>query len=252
MLDERERAVLAAIDRLTREDYGDAEGDALVTELTRVGVSMPRISLYNMLRGLTAAGYVDAIFTGGMTFDLLRLTPYGREEAREVDPFLRVHAEARFVLGSRSFAENYPGAFDAWATGERLLWEDDIAANLTTIGHNMRDATQLFATALVHEHRPPNVTDDRTKVQLRLGAVIAMYRTRLAEPRRLALEALGNLWEANNRLIQRQVHGASKEGEQVTWDDARRVVFLTMFLMVEFAAAFEDLPPVEAADVEDA
>lgn len=242
--------MLAAVDRLTRDNYGSAEGDALVDELARVGSTIEYTALYNMLWGLREAGYVDVQFTGGMTFGLVRLTPHGREEAREADPFQRIHEEARHVLASSSFAETYPGAFDAWAAGERLLWGDDARSNLTTIGHRVREAAQLFATALVDAHGPPSVTADQAKVELRLGAVIAMYRPLLGEARRLALEALGNLWEANNKLIQRQEHGASKAGDRVSWDDARRIVFLTMFLMVEFAAAFEELPPASGAHIE--
>src|SRR4051794_30719484 len=50
----------------------------------------------------------------------------------------------------------------------------------------------------------------------------------------------GGLWEACNKLIQRQEHGGAKEGESVTWRDARRVVFLMMFLMLEFVETLED------------
>jgi hypothetical protein len=63
----------------------------------------------------------------------------------------------------------------------------------------------------------------------------------------------GGAWrlrEAANRLIQRQEHGAQKEGEPVSWDDARRIVFLTMFLMTEFATILEALPGPRVAVLE--
>jgi DNA-binding PadR family transcriptional regulator len=243
MLDKLERSVLVAIDRLTRDDYSDAEGEDIAMELARMGCDPGSAALYNVVWRLRDEGYVDARFAGGMTIAFVRLTEYGRDQAREVDPFERVRDEARNVLASRLFADRYPGAFEAWVAAERLLWEEDTPSNLTTIGHNVRDATQRFTTTLVEEHRPPTVAVDQALVEKRLGAVIAMHRNRLGVARRQVLEALGDLWEANNRLIQRQVHGASKEDEPVTWDDARRIVYLTMFLMVEFFASFEDLPP---------
>jgi len=253
MLDNVERAFLAAVDRLTREKYNDTDGAAVADELAIAGHKPDDIVLYNLMQRLREEGYLEASPAGGMDFRgaaLMRLTEFGRDEAREVDPFERVRDEARHALASKAFAEQYPGAFDAWAAAERLLWEDATDTNRTTIGHNVRDAAQRFATALVEQHGPPKVDPDQTKVELRLGAVIAMHRERLGDARRRALDALGDLWEANNRLIQRQEHGASKEGAKVTWDDARRIVYLTMFLMVEFVATFEDLPPEPPAHLE--
>jgi hypothetical protein len=66
-----------------------------------------------------------------------------------LDPFERVIGRARNVLAASEFASAYPGAFDAWAAAERLLWKGDSGSNLTTIGHNVREAMQAFATAMV-------------------------------------------------------------------------------------------------------
>jgi hypothetical protein len=127
-----------------------------------------------------------------------------------------------------------------------LLWEGDTVSNLTAIGHHAREAMQAFATAMVEEHQPPDVDPDVAHVERRLGAVIALRRRELGDARRDALEALGTLWNKVSRLVQRQEHGAQKEGEPVTWSDARRVVYLTMFCMVEFADTFEGLDPPPA------
>jgi hypothetical protein len=160
-----------------------------------------------------------------------------------------VIGEARHVLRSSEFAAQFPGAFDAWAAADERLWQDDTATNLTTIGHSVREAMQSFATAMVEQYGPPAVDPDVSMVEKRLGAVIAAHRERLGEARRDALEALGTLWTKTNRLVQRQEHGAQKEGEPVTWSDARRIVYLTMFLMVEFVDTFEDLEPPPVAHV---
>jgi hypothetical protein len=65
--------------------------------------------------------------------------------------------------------------------------------------------------------------------------VIAQNRDYMIDKERKVLEDLGNLWESTVDLIERQKHSAQKEGEPVTFEDGRRVVSLTMFLMLEFA-----------------
>jgi hypothetical protein len=109
---------------------------------------------------------------------------------------------------------------------------------------------QAFATAMVDEHQPSNVDPNPAHARKRLGAVIAASRSQLGDARRSALEALGDLWEATDALTQRQEHGAQKEGEAITWTDARRLVWPTMCLMVEFVATFEDLPAPPQAHLE--
>lgn len=42
-----------------------------------------------------------------------------------------------------------------------------------------------------------------------------------------------NYWGAVADLTQRQEHGVQKEGEQLVWEDARRVVFQTLLVMFE-------------------
>jgi hypothetical protein len=164
-----------------------------------------------------------------------------------LDPFERVIRRARDVLATSEFASAYPGAFDAWAAAERLLWEGDSGSKLTTIGHNVREAMQAFATAMVDAYEPPGVDPNVANVERRLGAVIALHRPKLGDAHREALEALGTLWTKVSRLVQRQEHGAQREGEPVTWSDARRIVYLTMFCMAEFVDTFADLQPPAAS-----
>lgn len=51
------------------------------------------------------------------------------------------------------------------------------------------------------------------------------------------LDALLVYWGAVNDLIQRQEHGATKEGEALRWEDGRQVVFQTAVVMFEIARA---------------
>jgi hypothetical protein len=252
-LDALGRAFLVAVDRLTRDHYDETDGEAVTAELSRLGYDPPELKLYYLARRFQADGYLALTFGGGMEFrsaGLIQLTEGGRDLAHEVDPFERTQQETRGLLASDAFREAYPMAFASWADAERLLWADDAGAQLTTVGHKVREAMQAFATAMVAEHRPPDVVSDPARARARLGAVIAVNRKQLGEARRKTLDALGDLWEAADGLTQRQEHGAQKEGEAVTWNDARRLVWLTMFLMVEFVATFEDLPAPPPAHLE--
>lgn len=246
MLDDLGRKVLVAVDRLTRTSYGDTHGEAVVEELERMGETPPEMTLYNLFFRLRDDGYLECS-SGGYgeprAMGLVRLTSYGVEEARDVDPVERTYGEARHVIASAAFAGAYPAAFDSWAAAERLLWSDDAQRSLTTIGHHVREAMQKFATTLVETHQPPDVDPDPSQVERRLGAVIAMHRLELGKARREALEALGTLWERTNRLVQRQEHGAQKEGERIVWSDARRIVWLSLFCMFEFADIWGPLDP---------
>lgn len=51
------------------------------------------------------------------------------------------------------------------------------------------------------------------------------------------LKAYISYWGTVNDLVQRQEHGAQKEGEKLIWEDGRRVVFNTMVLMYEVDGA---------------
>lgn len=241
MLDERQRATLIAIERLTREDYSRTTGTAVAAELTAMGVSINSDMLVRILEHLSTLHIASrrVMAAGPGAFWDVELTDSGRAEAQQVDPFERVMGEARHTLSSAKFSAACPEAFKAWAAAERLLWDADSASKLTTVGHSVREAMQAFATSMVVAHDPPDVDPDVAHVERRLGAVIHMHRGTLGEARREALEALGTLWEKVNRLVQRQEHGAQREDEPVTWSDARRIVYLTMFCMVEFIEAFE-------------
>lgn len=53
------------------------------------------------------------------------------------------------------------------------------------------------------------------------------------------LDALIVYWGALSDLVQRQEHVADKDGEKLTWDDSRRIVFQTINVMGEFHRTLE-------------
>ncbi len=257
MLEPVELQILAAVRRLTREREYVTGGLEVATDLRAVRVEVTDERLYHLMKNLKDDGYLTATMvlgTGPNAIKLLQLTRRGREVTRmEVDPFERVVTEAKSALGSEGFARAYPKAFRPWADAEALLWRDDASAQLTTIGHKVREAAQEFATAMVAQFgADESRASTASQVEIRLGSVIAKHRERLGADRRKVLEGLGSLWNASNKLIQRQEHGGQKEGEPVTWHDARRIVYLTMFLMIEFVTMFEGLPAPPVAVLEPA
>jgi hypothetical protein len=251
MLDDLEITFLAAVDQLTRRDYGATDGSAVQKKLTEFGRRPDDVSLKNLAWRLKDEGYIDAYFASGpfQTTANIELTHLGREAARDVDPVERVEAATRRLIAPDEFRTRYNEAFELWADAERLLWEDIGEREGTTIGHKLREAMQAFATALVAEHRPQNVDPHPAHARARLGAVIAMYRERLGVSRRTVLEAMGDLWEAVDALVQRQEHGATKRGHALGFSDARRVVSLTMFLIIEFIQTLDEV--AETHDVGD-
>lgn len=149
--------------------------------------------------------------------------------------------QVRRLLDDEAFRRRYPTAYARWCDAADKLWSAEGGRALTTIGHECREAMQAFATEALALYAPPGpVEQDPALVKKRLGAVIVMMRPQLGERRRTFLERLGDYEEALLDVIQRQEHGAQKDGEALTWSDARRVVFHTMSVMVELATSFEE------------
>ena len=57
------------------------------------------------------------------------------------------------------------------------------------------------------------------------------------------LDALLSYWGAVSDLTQRQEHGALKEGERLTWEDGRRLVFHVAQLMHDVDACLQPSAP---------
>lgn len=89
---------------------------------------------------------------------------------------------------------------------------------------------QEFATALVDKFRPSDVASDKAHVVARIKAVLEEKKKRLGSTGKQFLDALVAYWGAVSDLVQRQEHGAQKEGSSLTWEDGRRVVFQTAMI----------------------
>lgn len=157
---------------------------------------------------------------------------YAELQDRSGAPTQQVEETLMRYLDSDAFQRLYPEAHRKWAEAAGLLWRSDSQQQLTTIGHLCREAIQEFATALVERHQPPGVDQDKSRDINRIQAVVDQRRSQLGTTAAL-LDALVPYWRAVSGLVQRQEHGAQKEGRPLVWEDGRRVVFQTAIIMFE-------------------
>ena len=186
--------------------------------------------------GLIAPGYGSQ---GISSFDV---TPLGFKyyeflKSRQGEPVERIESTIRKYLNAHDFQKKYSKAFEKWSAAENLLWETDSQQQLTTIGLLCRESVQEFTNTLVDQFQPPDTPYDKSKTVNRLKSVLDLKSEELGSTEEPFLEALLKYWESINNLIQRQVHGAQKEGHELIWEDARRVVFQTMVVMFEIEMA---------------
>ena len=158
---------------------------------------------------------------------------YERYKQRSAEPVKQVEDDMRGHFDSEAFKSAYPVAYRLWSEAADSVWRAESPNELTTIGHKAREAMQAFATELVDRQQPPDVNPDPTKTLDRVSAVIRMRAGQLGETKTELLDALFDYWRAVNNMVQRQEHGAQKEGEDLSWEDGRRVVFYTMAVMTE-------------------
>lgn len=189
------------------------------------------------VEALAREGLLALRFTsrGDPQFDI---TPSGFEyyeylKKRTEDSVGRIETTMKNYLDAHQFQQKYSVAYQKWSSAEDLLWGTDTEQQLTTIGHLCREAVQEFTSVLIDHHKPANVTDDKTKTVARLRAILEAKSDQLGSKEKAFLEALLAYWGTVNDLIQRQKHGAQKEGERLVWEDARRVVFQTAIVMFE-------------------
>lgn len=205
---------------LKHEETFISEGDVLT------------LAEYNLLR----VGYTSR---GSQTYDVTNTGYAYYEEMKYAQgtPLERVQIEIRnYFEDLGSFRMNHADAFRKWVEAEEVLWKKDSETRLSTVGHLCREAVILFTDKLVEVHKPESVDEDSQHVVRRVEAVLKQ-RSRIGKAEN---EALGNLvryWYSLNQLIQRQEHEAVREAESLMWEDARRVVFVTAFLLFEIHRA---------------
>jgi hypothetical protein len=158
---------------------------------------------------------------------------YEEMQHRSGAPTQQVEEEPKRYLEADAFQRSYPEAYRKWAEAAELLWASDSQQQLTTIGHLCREAIQAFATGLVDRYQSPGVATDKAGDVARIRAVLDQHKPRLGKTTAPFPDALLAYWGTVSDLVQRQVHGAQKEGGQVILEDVRRVLFHTAIVMYE-------------------
>jgi hypothetical protein len=168
---------------------------------------------------------------------LFHITPEALEYYRGLmqasKPTEAVEEKMRSHLSSKHFERSYEAAYQKWSQAEALLWKSDSDKQYTSVGHLCREALQEFADALVSIHTPPNADSDKARTKSRIRAVVELRKNSLCSTERELLDRLVDYWHVVSDLVQRQEHGAQRDGAPLTWEDARRVVFQTLVVMYE-------------------
>ena len=191
---------------------------------------------------LADAGFLRLTF-GSHGDPLFYVTPEGiaRYEARMTSspPVAAVESTIREFLSQAELKKSHSVALAKWEQAEQLLWAADSAQQLTTIGHLCREALQEFAQSLAIQHKVDVSGINPAKTVSRLREVLAARGGKLGSTEKPFLDALVAYWGTLSDLIQRQEHGALREGDALVWEDGRRVVFQTCVLIYELARALK-------------
>ncbi len=144
-------------------------------------------------------------------------------------------AEPKEFISTHEFKKVHGTASAKWEQAARLLWNADSMEQLTTIGHLCREALQEFTTSLAHEKKVDLSSIEPAKTVSRLKYIIDISSSIPSAKTKTFLSTLISYWGVVSDLVQRQEHGAQKEGEDLVWEDARRVVFHTCVVMFELS-----------------
>jgi hypothetical protein len=191
---------------------------------------------------LADAGFLRLTF-GSRGDPLFYVTPEGitRYEARMTSSpsVAAVESRVREYLSQSDLKKAHSAALTKWEQAERLLWAADSAPQHTTIGHLCREALQEFAGSIAAQHKVDVSSIDPAKTVSRLREVVAARAARLGSTEKPFLDALIAYWGTLSDLVQRQEHGALREGDDLVWEDGRRVVFQTCIVMYETSRALK-------------
>lgn len=149
-------------------------------------------------------------------------------------PIERIEKRTLNYFDFEDFRKTYTKAYQKLKKAEEKLWSSDSEESFTTIGHLCREAMQEFADQLYYEVFGEKLQSKKSKTVQRIRKVIQKRNSDVGSTVKSFLEALLPYWGTVSDLVQRQEHGAEKEkGEDINWEDSRRIVFQTVNVMYE-------------------
>lgn len=187
---------------------------------------------------LSHSGLLNVVYISSSSKSI-DITPSGFQyyeslKQQVAEPVQRVEKTIMDNINSSDFQAKYPTAFQKWSTAEAMLWSAESELQLTTIGHLCREAMQEFADVLIVKYQLTETEKDKSRTISRIKSVLRAKQNQLPNTIAPFLEALLAYWGTVNDLVQRQEHGGQKEREPLIWEDARRVIFYTLLVMVEY------------------
>jgi hypothetical protein len=171
---------------------------------------------------------------------VFELAPEAYEYAKNIgvssteDP---AEAMALAYIDASQFATRHPAAFDAWRKARDAVAVGGSHTQLTEVGHWCREAMQAFMSDLVRSQGVRDADPNPAHTVARLRVVVLQRTSEIGETVAGFLNALMAYWGTLSDLVQRQEHGAQRDGEVLGWHDARRIVFHTLAVMHELDAS---------------
>jgi hypothetical protein len=247
-LDAEQEALLALIVEMYRSVPRDQRDGFLILDADQAtSILMPGAPdqpsvVAADVRALVEAGYLRLVAVNDRYSRQYDVTQSGFEhyesaKRRSGEPTQALENAVTSYLDSTSFAGRHAASYAKWRQAADELWSTDSERELTSVGHHVREAMQIFATECVDEYGASDAPPQFEQHINRIWAVIDLARPKMGDAETAFLEALARYWEAANKLAQRQEHGMTRAAS-LTWEDARRLIFATAFVMYELDRAF--------------
>jgi hypothetical protein len=237
-------AGLPAAEREFHHGKDEADGRDYIT--ASGGLRIPAI--WNDVSKIEDAGLVEWTETNyvyGYKFALTRKGENAFAEALRdsADRFNAIERDVTGYLRGDLIAARYPKTYKRWLRAEQQLVSGK-SEDLTIVGHTAREVLQIFGTELVELHTPVGAPPDPTKTVARVRAVLDLHKQTLGATRTELLDALLTYWGTVSDLAQRLEHAAQKEGEPISREDARQLVYLTAQVVFEIDRSLPAPPSI--------
>lgn len=152
------------------------------------------------------------------------------------EPVDAIQVEVLQYFEAASFRSRHGSAYDSLRLATELVWSKNADSKLSDVGHHCRIALQEFTGSLLAcmSLEPEKSDKERTKDRASQALVEARKRGLTGKTMEAVLNALFEYWSTLNDLACRQEHGSNRESALTDWEDARALVFQSMFVMSEF------------------
>lgn len=170
----------------------------------------------------------------------LGIKKYGLLKRLRTEPVENIERSIQKRLGSENFHNRNPIVQSCLERAEKSLWISTTKSEFTSIGHSCRDALQEFANSALTRSKATSYDPDISHFVNRLKTVLDSIDSHIGKTDKVYCNSLLTfLKDGVTPLVQRLEHGVQKKGEEVKFNDARRVVFAVMYLIYELDSMFE-------------